>query len=112
MRPSYPHLHCEITRWIDDEPQPGIVEAVVVDATDRTWRFVEKVAIVDQTGDAGPTTSYPCPGAIRCEIVDSPSGPGPDAVLLVTTARPDGVEAVDGRTDFLVRASQVTQVAV
>jgi hypothetical protein len=50
-----------ITRYISDDPQPGIVECELLDVHGRCWRFIEKTAIVSaNTLDA--RTLYPQPG--------------------------------------------------
>jgi hypothetical protein len=62
-----PELVCKITRWIDDEPQPGIVEAVFVDANGRQWTFIDKWPFFFfnlQDFD------FPKDGVIRCEILE------------------------------------------
>jgi len=50
-----------ITRYISDDPQPGIVECKLVDVYGRDWFFIEKTAIVswDQIDE---TSEYPRPG--------------------------------------------------
>ena len=107
MEPAQAHLKCEIVRWVDDEPQPGIVEAHIVDADGRTWTFLEKTAIVDCEGTAGPDSIYPCPGLIRCEVLDHHGGTGGPPAILVTTLRPDGVKSVQQRSEFRVTVDQL-----
>ncbi len=101
-------LKCEIVRWVDDEPQPGIVEARIVDADGRTWTFLDKGVIFDPTGIVGPDSVYPCPGLIGCEVLShqrgGEAGPGP---ILVTTSRPDAVESVHGTSQFRVTVDQL-----
>lgn len=107
MEPAQANLKCEILRWVDDEPQPGIVEARIVDADGRTWTFLEKTAIVDGEGTAGPDSIYPCPGLIRCEVLGYHAGAAGPPAILVTTLRPDLVESVQGRSEFRVTVDQL-----
>jgi hypothetical protein len=40
-----PQVRCEIIRWVADEPQPGMVEAQIIDVDGHVWRFVDKAPI-------------------------------------------------------------------
>lgn len=102
------HVECSIVRWLNDEPQLGLVEAELVDAAGVAWRFVDKSAIFS----AEPLTSrtgFPRPGVIRCEIVDSWAQDDPGTVR-ITTERPDGVHARDRST--ALRLGRRCEVAV
>jgi hypothetical protein len=107
MEPAQAYVKCAIVRWVDDEPQPGIVEARIVDADGRAWTFLEKTAIVDWEGTAGPDSIYPCPGLIRCGVLDYHGGAAGPPAILVTTLRPDGVESVQRRSGFRVTVDQL-----
>lgn len=101
-------LKCEILRWVDDEPQPGVVEARLVDADGRTWTFLDKSAIFDWMELTGPDAAYPCPGLISCQVLDDHQrGDAAPVGILVTTSRPDGVESVEGRSRFRVTPDQL-----
>jgi len=90
-----------ITRYISDEPQPGIVECQFSDAHGRQWSFVEKTAIVSAENlDAG--TSYPQPGVIACEIIGRSRDVTEREIVLIDTERPWCVESVDGSMRFEV----------
>jgi hypothetical protein len=98
-------LRVSITRYVSDEPQPGMVECELVDANGRRWIFVEKTAIVS-SANLDADTSYPRRGRIACEIVSSRVDAGRE-IFTVDTERPDGVESVDGTTRFEVLAAAV-----
>ena len=96
---------CEIVRWTDDH-FPGWVEARLVDADGREWRFEDKVPVFS-TEPLTATTSYPVAGAIRCEIVAEDQKVGRTAI---DTSSPDGITAVDGvTTRFSVISSLISQ---
>jgi hypothetical protein len=97
-------VRCEVVRWLSDEPQPGWVEASIVDAQGRRWSFFDKPAIFSDEG-IGPSSEFPLPGVIRCEIV-SPN-PGDGGVEVVEIRLHDGVESAEGSTRFLVKADEV-----
>lgn len=95
-----PEIRCRIVRWVADEPQPGLVQAELTDASGRIFRFIDKAAIFSSDGLL-PTSPYPVTGAIRCEIVCRSGG-----ILIIDTGRPDGVES-GGQSRFRVEASEV-----
>ena len=107
MEPAQGYVKCEIVRWVDDEPQPGIVEARIVDADGRRWTFLEETAIVDWYNTAGPDSIYPCPGLIRCEVLGLQGGSAGPPAILVTTLRPDRVESVQRHSEFRVTVDQL-----
>jgi hypothetical protein len=91
-----------IARWVADEPWPGVVEAHLTDADGRVWVFVDKAPIFtnEPLSDA---SSYPVAGVVRCVIGDR-TGEG---CVSIDTSVPDGVESVDGRTQFDVSPDTV-----
>lgn len=90
-----------ITRYVGDEPQPGIVECEFTDANGKRWSFVEKTAYVSQE-DLDARTTYPKPGVIACEILSRGLNPTGQETVLVDTNHPWGVESIDGTTQFMV----------
>lgn len=94
-------VRVSITRYISDEPQPGIVECEFADAHGRRWGFVEKTAIVS-AADLDARTSYPQPGIIACRVVGRRVDNTGRELVNVDTERPWGVEAVDGTVQFEV----------
>ena len=90
-----------ITRYISDDPQPGIVACEFSDIHGPRWEFIEKTAIV-AFHDLSAGMTYPQPGVIGCEIVSRhPDGAG-RGVILIDTGKPWGVETIEGRTRFEV----------
>ena len=77
-------VRVSVTRYIADEPIPGVVECELLDANGRRWSFVEKTAHVSaEILDA--ESCYPRPGAIACEIVGrSQDSTGRETVLIDT----------------------------
>jgi hypothetical protein len=89
------YWRCTITRWVDDEPQPGIVEARTRDADGLEWVFVDKSAIFS-AASLTSATEYPVEGVIGCNVVLE----GPD-VSRVRTVWSAGLRAEDGPFDGL-----------
>jgi hypothetical protein len=98
-----------ITRYLSDEPQPGIVECQLVDAHGRLWSFVEKSAIVS-AGLLHALTAYPQPGMIAGEVIERSRNPEGRDVIRINTEQPYGVMSVDGTAQFDVFAEFVQEI--
>jgi hypothetical protein len=94
-------VRVSITRYIADEPLPGIVECEFQDAHGRRWMFVEKTAYVSPD-ILDLQTNYPRPGAIACEIVERSHDAAGREIIVIDTERPWDVESVNGSTRFEV----------
>jgi hypothetical protein len=95
-------LRCEAVRWVDDEPQPGLVEVRFADAHQQQWAFVDKWPVF--TGDdLTPDSDYPLEVGILCDILTTDNTA--DTVTISVT--PWGLESLDGRVEFEVRADQL-----
>ena len=90
-----------------DEHFPGFVECSLLDAFGRTHRFIEKAPVVSME-TLRSDSQYPRPGAIACRIVREWHSDDAGPLVLVDTERPWGVESTEGRTSFVVLASQVS----
>jgi hypothetical protein len=97
-------VECELVRWVSDEPQPGLVEARLVDADGVEWSFVDKVPIFTEAA-VSATTTFPVPGGIRCEVRGvREDGSGREILDLELR---DGVETSDGASRLGVRRQQM-----
>jgi len=100
-------VHGEITRWVDDEPQPGIVETRLTDRFGRDWLFISKFYDVAEN-DLSPGSSYPRPGHLRCIVLSQRRDEtGREIVEIDTDDHPRGQESVDGASRFEVFADQL-----
>jgi hypothetical protein len=59
-------LRGRATRWLADDPQPGLVEIEFDDADGRTHRFVEKSAVIDAADAVHAGAEYPVAIEIAC----------------------------------------------
>ncbi len=98
-------VRCDVVRWVNNEPKPGLVEASLVDVHDKTWLFVDKAPIF-AASSISPTSTFPFEAAIRCRIVEVSHLTGRD-VVLIDTATPDGLVSIDGENHFFVHGSQI-----
>ena len=101
-----PSIKAKVSRYVDDEPQPGIVECVFVDTLGSTHLFIEKTAIVSSETLLA-TTAYPVSCELACEIEAEWIDQDGNSFLRVCTEMPWGIESVTGETRFIVRPSQL-----
>ena len=106
-RKMFFHVEARATRWVSDEPFPGLVELELIDANGRTWTFIDKAPIFNAAGHLTPDARYPLDIKLACTVIAEPS-PGEHSHLLISTAEPWGVESVDGESEFLVHHDQLT----
>jgi hypothetical protein len=98
-----------ITRYVGDDPQPGIVECELLDIHGRRWHFIEKTAVVSANAlDAN--TVYPQPGVIAGEIVKRSRDAAGREVIRIDTERPWSVESIEGVTQFDVLAEGLVEL--
>jgi hypothetical protein len=90
----------DIVRWVADDPQPGWIEAELVDAHGTRWTLYDKPPIFTEAA-LGPSTSYPFRGAARCEVVDLVDG--------MARIRLIDAETADGTRTFLVDPMAVSK---
>jgi len=102
-------LNVLITKYISDDPQPGIVECQLVDAYGNEWVFRDKTAVI-ALGDLDADSDYPQPGVIACEIMRLRHDVNGREIISVNTERPWGVEALTGASRFDVLRSQIIEI--
>jgi hypothetical protein len=103
-----PTVKAIVSRYIDDEPQPGIVECILTDAFGNLHFFVEKTAVVSAENLVS-TSAYPVACELACEIEAEWNEKVEGSVMRVCTERPWGLESISGETRFVVRSSQVVR---
>jgi hypothetical protein len=101
-------IKVSITRYLGDDPQPGIVECEFTDVHGRVVRCIDKTPIVSKE-DLDADSSYPRPGVIGCEVTGRRRDESGGDIILVDTTRPWSVESVDGVTQFEVRPASLVK---
>lgn len=92
-------------RWIDDEPQPGIVEVEFVDCDGARHRLIDKCAIFGADTAILPTAAYPMSASVACTVLEVlPEGKASVRLAWAVTS-------ADGRTDSIVALRQLVQRA-
>src|ERR1700730_17576937 len=102
-----PAVAIRITRFVDDH-QPGFVECQLVDAAGVSHIFLEKVPVVT-TEVLRSTSSYPCSGAIDCQVLAQWENADGVGLSRIDTSKPWGVESNAGVTEFVVASSQIVR---
>lgn len=100
-----PCLHVNIIRFVA-EHQPGFVECSITDAGGTVHKIIDKVPVLSLQ-NLWTDSTYPQPGIVRCEVLKRSQDSLGRKVALVTIAKPDGLESVNGLSEFLVLESQV-----
>jgi hypothetical protein len=98
-----------ITKYISDDPQPGIVECKLFDAYGNEWVFQDKTAIFSSL-ILDADSNYPQPGVIACEIMKQWQDANGREIVSVNTERPWSVEALTGASRFDVLRSQIIEI--
>jgi hypothetical protein len=101
-------IRVSITRYVSDDPQPGIVECELFDANQRRWKFVEKTAVVC-LDDLNCQSRYRQPGIIGCTIVKRDVDAEGREILTVDTSQPWSVESVDEQSRFGVSPDSIVE---
>lgn len=102
-----PCIRVSITRFVD-EHQPGIVETQFADANGTVHTLVDKVPIFSLE-DLWSNPVYPQPGFARCEVLARSQDSHGRKLARVTIAKPDGLESMEGLSEFVVLESQISE---
>ncbi len=99
-----PNLRVQIVRFVDEEPQPGIVESRFRDARGAVHTVIDKVPIFTDA-DLWSDSEYPQPGLVGCvvlqQIFDST---GPNLARITTC----GVETTNGESEFVIAEAELS----
>lgn len=101
-----PNLEVQIVRFLGWDPQPGIVEFVLIDAEGQKHTFVDKIPIISEEL-LDEASEYPRPAHLACEVLTGSTDEFGQDRVRVTTLTPWGVESVAGLSEFVVLASQL-----
>ncbi|WP_276371744.1 hypothetical protein [Chryseolinea sp. H1M3-3] len=99
-----------ITKYISDEPQPGMVEGKFKDAWANEFIMVAKTAILSSES-LGHDSKYPRDGFIACEIVEKWTDEKGRRLVRIDLDSPWGVETIDGLTKFDLEESALIHLS-
>ena len=94
-----PELRVQIVRFVDEEPQPGIVESQFRDAHGHVHSIIDKVPLFT-TADLWSDSDYPQPGFIECRVLEQI--PNVNGNLARITIGAYHFELTDEDSEFLV----------
>ena len=100
-------IKSQITKCIDDEGYPTLVECQFVDAHGCIKNFKDKDAVFT-TELLDRNSNYPIVGIIGCEIIEG-KNKGGRKIIKVNTALPWHIESTKGETIFEVLQEQVIE---
>ncbi|WP_433658962.1 hypothetical protein ACQPW1_42510 [Nocardia sp. CA-128927] len=101
------NVWCQALRWVDDDPQPGLVEVKMTDMHGGEHLFIDKEPIFTPDSSLGPETAYPVRVLLACEILSTRVLPDGRTALTITTERPWDLESETGQTEFEVTLDQL-----
>jgi hypothetical protein len=99
-------LIVQIDRFVD-EHFPGFVECSLIDVSGEKHVFVDKVPIFT-VENLTASSQYPRPGVIACVIHREWRAEDGSLLTEVSTLQPWGIESSDGKSSFVVLASQLS----
>lgn len=95
-----------LTRFLGDEPQPGMVEAQISDWEGRQHTFLDKLPIFT----ADEPTRYPAVGTMRVQVIDELALAQPWTRLLISTEHPFYICDASGEpASFWIHGEQVVE---
>lgn len=61
-------LNVEVTRWVSDEPQPGVVRLEFIDIFGKTHALTDKCSVVDAGNQLWRVARYPVDVRMQCRV--------------------------------------------
>lgn len=102
-----PSLRVQIVRFVDEEPQPGIVESQFRDAEGRLHSIIDKVPLFT-SADLWSNSDYPQPGFIECRVLENMSGTGGNLARI--NIEPYHFEITNESSEFVVREADLAEI--
>jgi len=97
-------------RWISDEPQPGWIEVEFIDADGRRLLVHDEPPIFEEPpGGFLPSSPYPVPTLIPCDVVSRQVSPDGRELVTVVLRQTD---ATTGEVRFQVVASELSALGL
>ena len=104
---SMPDLRVQIVRFVDEEPQPGIVESQFRDAQGDVHSIIDKAPLFT-SADLWSDSHYPQPGFIECRVLEQiPSAAGNLARITIEKYH---VELTGESSEFLICEADLSEM--
>ena len=99
-----PSLRVQIVRFVDEEPQPGIVESQFSDAQGELHSIIDKVPLF--TSDVlWSDSEYPQPGSMECRVIERISDSSGNLARI--SIEPYHFELTNESSEFVVREADL-----
>jgi len=105
---KYVEMIVEITKIIDDDCWPAVVECKFSDAYGKEHTINEKFPIVTSE-IITPNSTFPQKGMVRCSLLKKIIDKDVGLIIEVSTEIPDYVESLDGLSKFNLFTEQVVE---
>src|SRR5215469_9430106 len=102
-----PSLRVQIVRFVDEEPQPGIVESQFRDALGGLHSIIDEVPLFT-SADLWSDSDYPQPGFIECCVLEKIPGSG--GTLARINIEPYHFEITNESPEFVVREADLAEI--
>jgi hypothetical protein len=96
-------LRVQIVRFVDEEPQPGIVESQFRDAEGQPHSIIDKVPLFT-SALLWSDSYYPQPGEVECSVLERMPVSTGNLARIVT------LEATDGRSEFVISEADLSDL--
>jgi hypothetical protein len=98
-------LRVTITRFVDEEPFPGLVETQFRDAQGQVHMIVDKWPMFSESM-LWSDSEYPKPSVAGCTVLERMQGA--DGRALARIALAWGLETADGQSEFVVDEAELS----
>ena len=102
-----PSLRVQIVRFVDEEPQPGIVESQFRDAQGELHSIIDKVPLFT-SADLWSDSDYPQPGFIECRVLERKPGAGGNLARI--NIEHYHFEITNESPEFVVREADLAEI--
>jgi hypothetical protein len=102
-----PSLRVQIVRFVDEEPQPGIVESQFRDAQGGLHSIIDRVPLFT-SADLWSDSDYPQPGFIECRVFEEIPVAGGNLVRI--NIEPYHFEITNESPEFVVREADLAEI--
>ena len=96
-----PNLRVQIVRFVDEEPQPGIVESQFHDADGVVHRIIDKVPLFTDAM-LWSDSEYLQTGSVECKVIQQIRDSKGLNLARITIYEPWAVETTSGKSEFVI----------
>jgi hypothetical protein len=100
-----PNLRVQIVRFVDVEPQPGIVESQFRDAQGQVHSIIDKIPMFT-SAVLSSDSDYPRPGFIECRVLDRIADSVGDLARI--TVETYHFEWTEERSEFVINVAELS----